>query len=322
MSSVHKFAPQARAGANKQARTPRNTGALEHKFPRFLAAMAAARRTDPLGEPMPSGDASNSLPLNTAPATTSMQRAKDLWPTMLFGLLCLGMLVLTVVISPRILASLETYLSADGASRRGAHVEGPLPEPNLQVPLIHPMELMKLKDPENPPPSAILPDENRTWSRHDRNPAVDDGAPADDAHPARFGLNIHNLPGDPVEVSFTHVSNAPSGPSAALGAAFQVEARIAEKATASGESRRLTAIEDYRIQLAALSTEASAERMWEELRARYGDILGSKGPLIEPSGRLHLLRAGPFETADQARMTCAQLKRRGAECLLVEPHDS
>jgi cell division septation protein DedD len=328
MSSVHKLGLRARTVANSEPKIRRGTAALEPKFPRFLAAISAAHQTGRRHHLMPSDDPSHSLPLNITPPTTVMLPTKDLRPRMFFGLFCLGVALSgAVAVSPYILASVKSYLSGDGVSQ-GTQVEGPTTDQNLPKPMVHPIGLTRPKDSK----STILPDNHSVSPGDDRKLAIDDGPHLVQYRPATFGPNTRERTGDPVEVTAAHAPDPLSGPSAALDTVFRVQARA--DAAASVESRRPTTIQairqsaprhgraDYRVQLAALSAEGTAEQMWQELRVRYGQILGSKGPLIEQSGKLHLLQVGPFDTADEARTTCAELKRGGADCMFVEPHGS
>jgi cell division septation protein DedD len=133
-------------------------------------------------------------------------------------------------------------------------------------------------------------------------------------------------PGDPIRVTLARASGQP-GPSAVVDSASQVQAGKTAVAMAFQTTRRTPTIEaveqdsegssEYRVQLGAMSAEASAERMWLELLSRHGQILGSKRPMIEHSGTFYLLQVGPFDTVDEASIACAELKNRGDECLLV-----
>jgi hypothetical protein len=63
--------------------------------------------------------------------------------------------------------------------------------------------------------------------------------------------------------------------------------------------------------------------MWREISARNGDVLAGRAPVLgvtEQDGRtLHLLRAAPFESLDEAQSLCAAMRARGEDCLTVRP---
>jgi len=77
----------------------------------------------------------------------------------------------------------------------------------------------------------------------------------------------------------------------------------------------------FRIQLGAFSAgEAAAQRAWQELSRKPADLLAGLSPrvdVIRKDGRsLWRLQAGPLSEA-RARELCAQLKSRGAACLVA-----
>ncbi|RMH47579.1 MAG: SPOR domain-containing protein, partial [Alphaproteobacteria bacterium] len=73
------------------------------------------------------------------------------------------------------------------------------------------------------------------------------------------------------------------------------------------------------IQLGAFDTPEVAQAEWQRLLRLHGDLLGTKGPLIQrtqSSGRVFFrLRAEGFEDLADARSTCAALTARGAACI-------
>ena len=290
MSSANKPRPQAKVDTNGP------------KFPRFISAMSAAAQTGTLHHLTSSADDSSSLPLSSTPSAQFVQGPKAIGPKTIFGIICIAIVLLAVVVvSPRIVASFEHYARLSSTPNQENRKALPTDSQVYQLPTA----------------SNIVLEEHESARSSDNlienSPGGEQNRTIDDQHrPVTLWLDMGELTSDPIEATFAHAANAVSGPSAALDSASQVHARIDEKAVAS----------DYRIQLAAMSAKAAAERMWEELLARYGEILGSKGPIIERSGKVHLLQVGPFHTAVEADVTCAELKRRGAECLLVELHGS
>ncbi|MBZ0215944.1 MAG: SPOR domain-containing protein, partial [Fimbriimonadaceae bacterium] len=77
----------------------------------------------------------------------------------------------------------------------------------------------------------------------------------------------------------------------------------------------------YRIQLGALGTRALAESSWASLREQHSDLLGNMNPSYENITRgdktITRLRAGYASSALAARSLCAQLIKRGQECIVV-----
>ena len=82
-----------------------------------------------------------------------------------------------------------------------------------------------------------------------------------------------------------------------------------------------TAAGNYRVQLAALKTEADAKTAWKRLAAKYPDILGPLAMHIEKvdlgtKGIYYRVQAGPFTDKNAARDVCAKLTPKGQPCLV------
>jgi hypothetical protein len=75
------------------------------------------------------------------------------------------------------------------------------------------------------------------------------------------------------------------------------------------------------IQLGAYLSEDTALAMWAEIARRNGDLLAGRDPVLggvrQDGQDLVLLRAGPFESGDQALQLCAQMRARNEDCLTV-----
>ncbi|MGF1658335.1 MAG: SPOR domain-containing protein [Rubrimonas sp.] len=73
------------------------------------------------------------------------------------------------------------------------------------------------------------------------------------------------------------------------------------------------------LEIGAYLTRGDAERMWAAFRARNGDLMAGREPVISPivsGGRnLWLLRAAGFERRADASAVCDALKARGEECV-------
>lgn len=70
----------------------------------------------------------------------------------------------------------------------------------------------------------------------------------------------------------------------------------------------------YLIQLGAVSSKATALRMWDDLVARHASILGSWSASIQQRGALYLLRTGSFGSFERARAACRRLGLTVADC--------
>lgn len=82
-----------------------------------------------------------------------------------------------------------------------------------------------------------------------------------------------------------------------------------------------TAAGNYRVQLAALKSEADAKTAWKRLAAKYPDVLGSLSLHLEKAdlgtkGIYYRVQAGPFTDKNAARDICAKLKAKGQQCLV------
>jgi len=82
-----------------------------------------------------------------------------------------------------------------------------------------------------------------------------------------------------------------------------------------------TAAGNYRVQLAALKTEADAKTAWKRLAAKYPDVLGPLAMHLErvdlgTKGIYYRVQAGPFTDKNAARDICTKLKPKGQPCLV------
>lgn len=75
------------------------------------------------------------------------------------------------------------------------------------------------------------------------------------------------------------------------------------------------------VQLGAYDSEANTRAAWNQLVARYGDLLGSKNLYIERTTAnarvFYRLRVAGFENTDQTREMCEALRARGVDCIPV-----
>jgi hypothetical protein len=68
------------------------------------------------------------------------------------------------------------------------------------------------------------------------------------------------------------------------------------------------------VNLGDFGSGAQAASAWRELRARYGDLLGSLSRLAGAQEGAQPLLAGPVASAEQAQALCENLRARGQHC--------
>ncbi len=79
--------------------------------------------------------------------------------------------------------------------------------------------------------------------------------------------------------------------------------------------------DNYRIQLAAVKSQADADKAWKRILAKHGDVLGSLTVHIVRAdlgtqGVYYRVQAGPFADKASAQSVCEQLKSSGQQCLV------
>ena len=73
---------------------------------------------------------------------------------------------------------------------------------------------------------------------------------------------------------------------------------------------------NFRIQLGAFSNEANAEKLWNSLEAKIGDLAGLT-PYLKAAGSVTRLQAGPFATRASAEAMCGKVKATGQACIVT-----
>jgi cell division septation protein DedD len=82
-----------------------------------------------------------------------------------------------------------------------------------------------------------------------------------------------------------------------------------------------TVADNYRIQLAAVKSQADADKAWKRILAKHTDVLGSLTVHIVRAdlgtqGIYYRVQAGPFADKASAQSVCEQLKSSGQQCLV------
>lgn len=127
-------------------------------------------------------------------------------------------------------------------------------------------------------------------------------------------------PVPPLEVAPILVpAPAPAAPAPELAIVPEAGSATIEAAAVADLSAR------WRVQIAALRSEAKALSEWERFRRAHPDLLGAlvleiqRADLGSEKGIFYRLRAGPLADRTAAASLCVQLKVRGLGCLVVRP---
>jgi hypothetical protein len=120
-------------------------------------------------------------------------------------------------------------------------------------------------------------------------------------------------------------TTAPSAPATAIQGTTAPDQGTGDTGTVTAPAAPAndapTAAGNYRVQLAALKTEADAKTAWKRLAAKYPDILGPLAMHLEKvdlgtKGIYYRVQAGPFTDKNAARDICTKLKPKGQPCLV------
>jgi tetratricopeptide (TPR) repeat protein len=111
-------------------------------------------------------------------------------------------------------------------------------------------------------------------------------------------------------VSWAETTTSSTSAPATLGQAAPAQKTAA---TASGK---------YRLQVAAVRSQAEAQAVAARMRQKHGPDLGALRTEIDQTvvgnmGTLYRVRIGPFADANEPRALCAKLKGDGLDCMIV-----
>jgi len=96
---------------------------------------------------------------------------------------------------------------------------------------------------------------------------------------------------------------------------------VASADTTSTTAPASSVADNFRIQLAALKSEAEANKTWKRILSKHNDVLGSLTLHIVKAdlgaqGIYYRVQAGPFADKASAAAACDQLKSAGQQCLV------
>lgn len=89
-------------------------------------------------------------------------------------------------------------------------------------------------------------------------------------------------------------------------------------------TRSAPSVGKFKLQVAAVRSEAKAQQVVTQLQSKYAAQLAGARPEIDAAaignmGTFYRVRVGPFANTDQPRGLCARLKSDGYDCLIVTP---
>ena len=140
--------------------------------------------------------------------------------------------------------------------------------------------------------------------------------------PSRASRPIERLLPPPEEPMAPTSKPPPSSSAAVTPPAPKPEPKV----TPSQPPTLETDTSGYRIQLGAFSSSKAAKKQWQNLRRKHDRLLESLEPQFArvertspDGGVLVRIQAGPLTSETKARTLCAELKKRGVDCLVVNP---
>ncbi len=140
-----------------------------------------------------------------------------------------------------------------------------------------------------------------------------EGGPGSDVS-ASLPAGLGSRANDPSEIGRTTSRKAPKSRSAKGKTAKQTAAKPA-----------MMADKEYRVQLGAFQSEASADKAWNRLMESSKDLLGDLDRKVVKAesgtdlGVVYRLRAGPLDSRAASDDLCAKLKERSLGCFVVAP---
>jgi hypothetical protein len=144
--------------------------------------------------------------------------------------------------------------------------------------------------------------------------------------PAAAAAPISAPPPVAAPASAAPAPTVPAAPEhvAASAKAEPVAAPAAKAPAAEKPAKASTGTGGYRLQLAAVRSEAAARRAWSKISAAQKDLLGGLGAEwpradLGKRGIWYRVQAGPIGDGGKAEHICEELKHRHVACFLVRP---
>ena len=159
------------------------------------------------------------------------------------------------------------------------------------------------------PPAAPAEPVEQLAVREEATPAVQQPNTAQDEPTDEIAQVIENLSQE--------LPQATPEPAPVQQATLQPEPKPTPEAPVSATAS------GWRIQVASLRDQSSAEGEWARLKERHADVLADLSLNLQradlDSGTFYRIQAGPLPNRDMAQAACDRLKSRSQGCLIVGP---
>ncbi len=149
--------------------------------------------------------------------------------------------------------------------------------------------------------------------------------------PAEETAALAELPEAPPDAADAEPPTIPEAPADAQATAESAPAETppageepAAETEPAPEPQVAAAGEGFRVQLAAVKSEADANAVWVKLQKAHADLLGALKPTIQRAdlgaqGIFYRIQGGPLASRDDAVALCDALKAKDQACLVVKP---
>lgn len=162
------------------------------------------------------------------------------------------------------------------------------------------------------PPAETAPVVEATTRAPVPAPELPDNLSVPDASPPTAGTQTQEVAANTATAPEPEVPPAVTPPPATPPATTPPPAQTASAAGAG-----------WRIQLAALGSDAAARSQWTKLQSANSDLLGALALEVQQAtvnGKQYFrVRGGPLASKDAAKALCAQLKAKNIACIPVAP---
>jgi hypothetical protein len=130
-----------------------------------------------------------------------------------------------------------------------------------------------------------------------------------------------DLSGVPTLSPLTVMPAAPQPDTAATTPSATTTTTADNSGTAAATTDTSQVADNFRIQLAAVKSDAEANKAWKRVLAKHGDVLGALTLHIiradlGSQGIYYRVQAGPFADKASAKAVCDKLKAAGQQCLV------
>jgi len=194
----------------------------------------------------------------------------------------------------------------DGVAVPGASAAMPTPAPAAGAPTARVTNITPAERPPEPPATSAQPAATEEPPPPRQTSAR--AAPAPRNAPLSLNPNAELSPA---------AAPAPAPAAPPPRAATAAPTQLAPQAGSQGAS----AAGGYAVQVSSRRSEADAQASFRSLQSRYPDQLGGRQPLIRrvdlgEKGIYYRTMVGPFDSSEEAKQLCEQLKAVGGSCFI------